>query len=85
METLIRGVHYCCRNFPNECYYWEKPTDSDKAKKKEFPFEPDTYPFIVVNIGSGVSMLHVMSEHKFKRIGGNGLIDEWMEGKKKDG
>ena len=31
---------------------------------------PDTYPYLLVTIGSGVSILMVESESKFERIGG---------------
>lgn len=70
METLVRGVHYCCQHCPNECYYWQDPTKPELAKKVFFPFDPEPYPFIIVNIGSGVSILHMFSPHEFKRIGG---------------
>ena len=73
MEALVRGVHYFCRNCPNECYYWENPNQQEIAKKVSFPFDPDPYPFIIVNIGSGVSILHVFSASEFKRIGGKTL------------
>ena len=71
MEALIRGVHYCCCNCHRECYYWQNPAKPEIAHKISFPFNPDPYPSIIVNIGSGVSILHVLSPREFKRIGGN--------------
>ena len=70
METLVRGVQYFCRHLPNECYYWENPKEPDLARKKIFKFDPGIHPFIIVNIGSGVSILHVTGHSQFKRIGG---------------
>ena len=70
METLVRGVQFFCRHSPNECYYWENPTNPALARKKVFHFDPAVYPFIIVNIGSGVSILHVTGPSQFKRIGG---------------
>lgn len=70
METLIRGIHYFCNHCSDECYYWDSPNDPDKATKQPLDFDPDDNPYIVVNIGSGVSILHVSSREKFKRIGG---------------
>ena len=73
-SSLIRGVHHICQYFPNECYYWEMPALSDTAKKTPYPsFAPDPYPYILVNIGSGVSILLVSSPQEFKRIGGTSV------------
>ena len=72
MESLIRGLHYLCCHYPNECYYWEKPNSEDSGKVS-FQLGPDPYPYIIVNIGSGVSILRVDSETQFKRIGGTSV------------
>ena len=74
METLVRGVQFFCRHSPNECYYWENPTNPALARKKVFHFDPAVYPFIIVNIGSGVSILHVTGPSQFKRIGGKAVV-----------
>ena len=73
MQSLICGVHYLCGHYTNECYYWENPKDENRAKKVPFQLGPDPYPYIVVNIGSGVSILLVESMDKFKRIGGTSV------------
>ena len=70
MESLIRGIHYFCNNCSDECYYWNNPNDPIAAKRELFDLDPDNNPYIVVNIGSGVSILHVSSRKEFKRIGG---------------
>ena len=73
MACLIRGVHYLCIHYPQECYYWKNPKVKDKAEKVPFPLGPDPYPYIIVNIGSGISVLLVKSAEKFKRIGGTSV------------
>lgn len=72
MESLIRGLHYLCCFYPDECYYWENP-NSEGSKKISVQLGPDPYPYIIVNIGSGVSILRVDSETQFKRIGGTSV------------
>ena len=72
MTCLIRGLHYLSRHYPNECYYWENP-NTPEAKKVPFQLGPDPYPYIIVNIGSGVSILRVESATTFKRIGGTSV------------
>lgn len=74
MDSLIRGVHHICQYFPNECYYWENPGLAEKSAKVPYPsFGPNPYPYILVNIGSGVSILQVSSAQDFKRIGGTSV------------
>ena len=72
MQCLIRGIHYLCRNYPQECYYWEVP-NTPNTRKVPATLGPDLYPYIVVNIGSGVSILQVESNTKLKRIGGTSV------------
>lgn len=73
MESLIHGVRYFSQNCPGDCYYWTNPMKPEIASKVIFPFDPDSNPYIIVNIGSGVSVLHVLSPHEFKRIGGTSV------------
>ena len=78
MESLIQGVRYFSQNCPEDCYYWTNPMKPEVASKVIFPFDPDSNPYIIVNIGSGVSVLHVLSPRELKRIGGE--INEFMDG-----
>ena len=73
MGSLIRGIHYLCKHYTNECYYWENPKEESISNTVPFQLGPDPYPYIVVNIGSGVSILLVESMDKFKRIGGTSV------------
>ena len=80
MHCLIAGMHYLSRNFTDECYYWESPKYEKTAKKVLFELGPNPYPYLIVNIGSGVSILLVESANKFKRIGGTSVGGGTFEG-----
>ncbi len=72
LDCLIQGIHYIDRHIgpgKSECYYYKKATDSDKCEKVPFDFR-NPYPYLVVNIGSGVSILAVHSPSDYRRISG---------------
>lgn len=72
LDSLIRGMLYVETNNPRECYYWANPTDSDRCHKVAYDFSKP-YPFLLVNIGSGVSVLAVYGPHDYRRVSGTSL------------
>ncbi|XP_067133732.1 pantothenate kinase 3-like [Centruroides vittatus] len=72
MDSLIRGIQYVEANNYNECYYWSMPLDEINCKTVRYDFS-DPYPFLVVNIGSGVSILAVTARNQYKRVTGTSL------------
>ncbi|GAB6023310.1 Pantothenate kinase 1 [Chamberlinius hualienensis] len=72
LDSLIRGIHYIEANEPNECYYWHNPKDEHLCEKVPYDFS-HPYPFLVVNIGSGVSILAVTGPDSYKRVTGTSL------------
>lgn len=78
MESLIRGLHYLALRCPNECYYWSNPKQ-DSTCKVPFDLGPNPYPYIIVNVGSGVSILLVESATSFRRIGGTSVGKCWTQ------
>ncbi|XP_061599779.1 pantothenate kinase 2, mitochondrial isoform X2 [Cololabis saira] len=75
LDCLIRGVLYIdsvVSSGPSECYYFENPTDPDRCVQKPYTLE-NPYPLLLVNIGSGVSILAVYSENNYKRVTGTSL------------
>lgn len=72
LDSLIRGMLFVEMNNPRECYYWSNPTEYDKCVKMNYDFS-EPYPFIIVNIGSGVSVLAVYGPNNYKRISGTSL------------
>uniref|UniRef100_A0AAY4EV41 4'-phosphopantetheine phosphatase n=1 Tax=Denticeps clupeoides TaxID=299321 RepID=A0AAY4EV41_9TELE len=70
MSCLIKGCNFVLRNIPHEAFVYAKHADS------EFRFQtthPDIFPYLLVNIGSGVSIVKVESEDQFERIGGSSI------------
>lgn len=70
LECLIHGIHFINSSCINECYYWNNLHCLEKSEKVPYNFDLNPYPYIVVNIGSGVSILFVESTEKFSRISG---------------
>eukprot|EP00057_Strongylocentrotus_purpuratus_P034326 XP_794774.1 PREDICTED: pantothenate kinase 3 [Strongylocentrotus purpuratus] len=73
-NCLIRGIHFIDRLLPNECYYWNNPDPLDNEASEKVPYDfKNPYPYLVVNVGSGVSMLAVRSHNDFERVTGTSL------------
>ncbi|XP_055593171.1 pantothenate kinase 3 isoform X2 [Uranotaenia lowii] len=72
LDALIKGILFTETHNPCECYYWEKASDISISSKKKFDFS-QPYPFILVNVGSGVSVLSVRGSEDYKRISGTSL------------
>jgi type II pantothenate kinase len=56
---------------PTECFYLNKFDFKDKMEKS--PYGAITYPYMIVNIGSGVSILKVDGLGDYQRVGGTSL------------
>lgn len=72
LHSLIIGIHSIEDNNPLECYYIENPLEPNERKKTPYDFS-SPYPYLVVNIGSGVSMLAVEGPGKFRRVTGTSI------------
>ncbi|AQZ18901.1 CAB1 (YDR531W) [Zygosaccharomyces parabailii] len=74
MQCLIKGLDAFIHEIPNEVFTYN---DQDGARNVVLPRNssqlPETYPYLLVNIGSGVSILKVEAQAKFTRIGGSSL------------
>ena len=69
MESLTRGCIFLLKNIPDEVFYFEEksgPNFSSVCLMNPFPF-------LLVNIGSGISILKVESDQKFTRVGGTSI------------
>ncbi|MGH0189574.1 UNVERIFIED_CONTAM: hypothetical protein FKN15_036550 [Acipenser sinensis] len=70
MSCLIKGCNFVLKNIPHEAFVYVKHAEP------EFRFQtthPDIFPYLLINIGSGVSIVKVESEDKFERIGGSSI------------
>eukprot|EP00730_Choanoeca_flexa_P004149 TRINITY_DN11613_c0_g1_i4.p1 TRINITY_DN11613_c0_g1~~TRINITY_DN11613_c0_g1_i4.p1 ORF type:complete len:684 (+),score=186.51 TRINITY_DN11613_c0_g1_i4:2-2053(+) len=70
MDCLIRGANFLLSNIEDESFaFLPPPVEPSRLYKKE----PLTYPYLLVNIGSGVSLLRVDGPAKFERIDGSAV------------
>lgn len=80
LDSLIYGIHYIDKyNSARECYYLQNPLDDKMLMKVPYDFS-QPYPYLVVNIGSGVSILAVYSPTSYSRIWGSSIGGGTFEG-----
>ena len=72
LDSLISGIQFIEAHNSRELYYWEEPADDRAACKKTYDFS-NPYPFILVNIGSGVSIMSVRGPGQYERVCGTSL------------
>uniref|UniRef100_UPI003AAFC1C6 pantothenate kinase 1-like n=1 Tax=Centroberyx gerrardi TaxID=166262 RepID=UPI003AAFC1C6 len=75
LDCLIRGLLYVDSvgfNGHPECYYFQNPSDPENSIKQPCSLE-NPFPMLLVNIGSGVSILAVYSKDDYKRVTGTSL------------
>ncbi|CAI7664419.1 unnamed protein product [Penicillium pancosmium] len=70
MECLIIGLDFFITEIPNEVFTYN---DTDTEPMQFAEARPNVYPYLLVNIGSGVSMIKVSGPNKFQRVGGTHL------------
>ncbi|KAJ5800882.1 uncharacterized protein N7518_002950 [Penicillium psychrosexuale] len=70
MECLIIGLDFFITEIPNEVFTY---SDADAEPLQYAEARPDVYPYLLVNIGSGVSMIKVSGPRQFERVGGTHL------------
>lgn len=69
MQCLIKGLDFFIHEIPHEVFTYNH-SDGERAVN---PSESSVYPYMLVNIGSGVSILKVNSPAQFTRVGGSSL------------
>jgi len=72
LDSLMSGLRFIEQNNSTELYYWQHPFDEEKASKVAYDFK-NPYPYMLVNIGSGVSMLAVRGPNEYSRVSGTSL------------
>jgi len=66
MECMIRGCNFLLKNISDESFVYQKKD----TPAYSFQNPKEMFPYLLVTIGSGVSVLKVESEDKYERIGG---------------
>ncbi|KAJ3608177.1 hypothetical protein NHX12_025227 [Muraenolepis orangiensis] len=75
LDCLIRGLLYVDQvgfNGLPECFYFQDPSDPELSTKHRCSLD-NPFPMLLVNIGSGVSILAVYSKDHYKRVTGTSL------------
>ncbi|RIA98345.1 fumble-domain-containing protein, partial [Glomus cerebriforme] len=70
MECLITGLNFLIAEIPNEVFTY---SENDPMCFVDTPNPANMFPYMLVNIGSGVSILKVTKPDKFERISGTSL------------
>ena len=89
LETVVRGIVFAILELPDAEFYTYSPAKESglediigSYQRTPFPIQvshgekfviEDLFPFLVINIGSGVSILKVDSPTEFQRISGTAL------------
>ncbi|KAL7796482.1 fumble domain-containing protein [Trichoderma ceciliae] len=68
MECLIVGLDFFITEIPREVFTYSETDPMHFVSPREI-----IYPYLLVNIGSGVSMLKVTGPRSFQRVGGTSL------------
>ncbi|KAL9965961.1 hypothetical protein ACROYT_G029835 [Oculina patagonica] len=71
IECIIRGGNFLLKNIADEVFEYHKE-QSPPYVFQELDHS-EIFPYLIVNIGSGVSMIKVESENKFERVGGTSM------------
>ena len=74
LETLVNGMGFLMYHYPGECYTLRNYRFGESSKMKQVALRTGPkYPYLLVNIGTGVSMMLVEREGEFRRVGGTAL------------
>ncbi|KAK3925782.1 4'-phosphopantetheine phosphatase [Frankliniella fusca] len=67
IDCLIKGCNFLLKNISNEAFTYHRHGDPEYVFQSA---DPNIFPYMLVNIGSGVSIMKVESENCHERIGG---------------
>lgn len=65
---MSAGLDFFITEIPNEIFTYSETEPMQFAEAR-----PDVYPYLLVNIGSGVSMIKVSGPKQYQRVGGTHL------------
>lgn len=69
MECLVTGLSFLVRHVAFEVFTYDERSNGAQYENRNLPL----FPYILVNIGSGVSIIKVTSEETYERISGTSL------------
>eukprot|EP00834_Sanchytrium_tribonematis_P005219 NODE_302_length_10333_cov_0.506840.p1 type:complete len:741 gc:universal NODE_302_length_10333_cov_0.506840:4909-7131(+) len=71
MDCTVKGMNFLLHEIPYEVFAFD--VKNEKQPIKYINFAKPKYPYLLVNIGSGVSIIKVKSETEFDRISGSSV------------
>eukprot|EP00056_Hartaetosiga_gracilis_P022026 m.27797 g.27797 ORF g.27797 m.27797 type:complete len:830 (-) comp9400_c0_seq1:77-2566(-) len=69
MECLVRGCNYVLKHVEDEAFSF----DITNTPQRLFRKQPHSFPYLLVNIGSGVSIIKVDSDSSYERVDGSAV------------
>eukprot|EP01083_Nonionella_stella_P004485 12988_1 len=71
LSCLLKGLNFLLKHIPDECYYFDSMNSPDDSQTSTaYDMQSDCFPYLLVNIGSGVSILRIDDENSFERVSG---------------
>lgn len=68
LECLISGCNFLLKNITDEVFEYQRHGNPEYKFNNA---DPNVFPYLLVNIGSGVSIMKVESDDNYERIGGS--------------
>ncbi|XP_050042906.1 4'-phosphopantetheine phosphatase isoform X2 [Dermacentor andersoni] len=68
LECLISGCNFLLKNITDEVFEYQRHGNPEYKFNNT---DPNVFPYLLVNIGSGVSIMKVESDDEYERIGGS--------------
>ncbi|TMW68308.1 hypothetical protein Poli38472_005776 [Pythium oligandrum] len=77
IECTILGLNFLLTTLSDEVYTFEdvdaKAMAASRMKVIQYDMDEGVYPYLLVSIGSGVSVLHVKGPNDFERVSGSSI------------
>lgn len=73
MKMLVNGLNFVLSHVHNEVFTYSHETKKQTFVPPKSGEDSDMYPYLLVNIGSGVSILKVTSKDQFQRVSGSSI------------
>lgn len=73
MDSLVQGAHFLIKTSSTQCFVLEKPNFSEEMTRVPTSLTSEEGSYLLVNIGSGVSILRVDGPNDYSRVGGSSL------------
>ncbi|CAG0878880.1 unnamed protein product [Darwinula stevensoni] len=77
MESLIRGCNFLLKNIPDEVFTYHRHANPEYCFQLS---SPDVFPYLLVNIGSGVSIMKTLEKSDLLKSDFEGIVVQLAPG-----